>query len=58
MSFFNVIAGRWHVERGEGTAIYYNAVHPYNIAEMLEGLNAARRYYCSGFSNIHGVSSS
>ena len=24
VSFFNVIAGRWQVERGQGTAIYYH----------------------------------
>ena len=32
-----MIAGRWQVERGEGTAIYYDSAHPYNIAEMREG---------------------
>ncbi len=46
VSFFNVIAGRWQVERGEGTAVYYYRGHPYNIAEMREALDAARRY-CS-----------
>ena len=49
VNFFNVIAGRWQVERGEGTAIYYDAAHPYNIAEMREGLDAARRYYSQWF---------
>ena len=49
VNFFNVIAGRWRVEQGEGTAIYYNPVHPYNIAEMREGLDAARRYYSQWF---------
>ena len=49
VNFFNVIAGRWQVERGEGTAIYYNSAHPYNIAEMREGLDAARRYYSQWF---------
>ena len=49
VSFFNVIAGRWEVERGEGTAIYYHAGHPYNIAEMREALDAARRYYSEWF---------
>ncbi len=34
VSFFNVIAGRWAVERGEGTAVFYHPGHPYNIAEM------------------------
>ena len=49
VSFFNVIAGRWQVERGEGTAIYYDSGHPYNIAEMRESLDAARRYYSEWF---------
>ncbi len=49
MSFFNVIAGRWQVERGGGTAIYYDSGHPYNIAEMRESLDAARRYYSEWF---------
>jgi ABC-2 type transport system permease protein len=49
VNFFNVIAGRWQVERGENTAIFYDARHPYNIAEMREGLDAARRYYSQWF---------
>ena len=49
MSFFNVIAGRWEVERGEKTAIYYDRRHPYNIAEMRESLDAARKYYSDWF---------
>jgi ABC-2 type transport system permease protein len=49
VNFFNVIAGRWQVERGEGTAIFYDATHPYNIGEMREGLDAARRYYSQWF---------
>jgi ABC-2 type transport system permease protein len=49
VNFYNVIAGRWQVERGEGTAIYYDPKHPYNIAEMREGLDAARRYYSQWF---------
>jgi ABC-type transport system involved in multi-copper enzyme maturation permease subunit len=49
VSFFNVIAGRWKVERGEGTAVFYDAAHPYNIAEMRESLDAARRYYSEWF---------
>ena len=49
VSFFNVIAGRWKVEQGKGTAIYYHAGHPYNIAEMSEALDAARRYYSEWF---------
>ena len=49
VSFFNMIAGRWEVERGEGTAVYYYRGHRYNIAEMREALDAARRYYSEWF---------
>ncbi len=49
VSFFNVIAGRWQVEHGEGTAIFYDAKHPFNIAEMRAGLDGARRYYSEWF---------
>ena len=49
VSFFNVIAGRWEVERGEGTAVYYDRRHPYNVGEMREALDAARRYYSEWF---------
>ena len=49
VSFFNVIAGRWKVEQGKGSAIYYHAGHPYNIAEMSEALEGARRYYSEWF---------
>src|SRR5262249_31796023 len=34
--FFNVVAGRWAVRKGEGTAIYYDPRHSYNIEEMGE----------------------
>lgn len=50
VSFFNVIAGRWKIARGEGTAVYYDPKHPYNIAELREALDAARRYYALWFA--------
>jgi ABC-type Na+ efflux pump permease subunit len=49
VSFFNVIAARWAVEKGEGTAVFYHPGHPYNIAEMREALDAARRHYSEWF---------
>jgi ABC-type transport system involved in multi-copper enzyme maturation permease subunit len=49
VTFFNVVAGRWDVHRGENTAIYYYPGHPYNIEEMSEALEAARRYYSEWF---------
>jgi ABC-2 type transport system permease protein len=49
VNFFNVIAGRWIVKRGDGTALYYDRAHPYNVDEMLEALNAARRDFSEWF---------
>jgi ABC-2 type transport system permease protein len=49
VSFFNVVAGRWAVERGEGTAVFYQPGHPYNIPEMRRALDGARRYYSDWF---------
>ena len=49
VNFFNVIAGRWKVKRGEGTAVYYDCAHPYNVDEMLEALDAARRHFSEWF---------
>lgn len=45
----NVIAGRWSVWRGDKTAIYYHPDHAYNIEEMGEALNGARRWYSEWF---------
>ena len=48
--FFNVVAGRWNVIRGElDTAIYYHAGHDYNVEAMIEALDGARRWYSEWF---------
>jgi ABC-type transport system involved in multi-copper enzyme maturation permease subunit len=47
--FFNVVGGRWKVKTGQGTAIYYNAAHPWNIEAMSTALDAARRWYSEWF---------
>jgi ABC-type transport system involved in multi-copper enzyme maturation permease subunit len=47
--FFNVVAGKWAVHHGKGTSIYYHPQHAYNIAEMSEALDAARKYYSEWF---------
>lgn len=47
--FFNIVAGRWRVRRGEGTAIFYDPRHAYNVAAMSAALDAARRYYSEWF---------
>jgi len=48
--FFNVVAGKWTVRRGTGTAIYYHAPHDYNLDEMIEALDGARRWYGEWFA--------
>ncbi|HUQ81836.1 MAG TPA: M1 family aminopeptidase, partial [Gemmatimonadaceae bacterium] len=49
---FNVVAGRWKEKRGNGTALYYYDGHPYNVKEMSEALDAARRYYGEWFGEF------
>lgn len=47
---FNVVAGRWAEKRGDGAVVYYDHRHPYNVDEMLQGLEAARRWYGAWFA--------
>ena len=49
VQFFNVVAGKWDVRRGEGTAVFYFPEHPYNIGEMIEALDGARKHYSEWF---------
>ena len=44
-------SGRKRVDRFlvQGTAIYHHPEHAYNIDEMIEALDAARRYYSEWF---------
>ena len=49
VTLFNVIAGRYAVIEGDGTAIYYHPEHDYNVEEMSAALDAARRYYSEWF---------
>jgi ABC-type transport system involved in multi-copper enzyme maturation permease subunit len=46
---FNVVAGKWKVKQGNGTTLYYHGGHSYNVKEMSEALDAARRYYGEWF---------
>ncbi|MGQ0650082.1 MAG: M1 family aminopeptidase [Gemmatimonadaceae bacterium] len=46
---YNIVAGRWQVRRGEGTALYYHADHTYNVDEMIEAMDAARKWYGEWF---------
>ncbi len=49
VSFFNVVAGRWDVRRGDGTAVFYHPEHTYNIDEIAAALDASRRFYSEWF---------
>lgn len=50
VNIFNVVAGKWDVRRGEGTAIYHHPAHTYNLDEMIRALDASRRYYSEWFA--------
>ncbi len=50
VQFFNVVAGKWTVRKGNGTAIYYNPKHSYNVETLAQALDAARKYYSEWFS--------
>jgi len=47
--WFNVVVGRWKMQQGAGTAIYYYPGHAYNVKEMGEALDASRKYYSEWF---------
>ncbi len=49
---FNVVAGRWAERKGKGTALYYHPAHTYNIDEMLDAMDNARRYYGEWFGEF------
>ena len=49
VSSFNVIAGRFAVKTGNGTAIYHHPEHDYNVEEMSAALDSARHYFSEWF---------
>jgi ABC-type transport system involved in multi-copper enzyme maturation permease subunit len=49
VNFFNVVAGRWQERPGAGTTVYFDPRHPYNVDEIVEALDAARRFYSQWF---------
>ncbi|MHC4947710.1 MAG: ABC transporter permease/M1 family aminopeptidase, partial [Planctomycetota bacterium] len=49
VTFFNVVAGKWAERQGETTTIYYHPDHAWNVDEMSEALDAARRWYSEWF---------
>ncbi|MBI3845424.1 MAG: hypothetical protein HY292_12385 [Planctomycetes bacterium] len=49
VNFFNIVAGKWVVRRGTGTALFYDPQHAYNVDEMMESLDGSRRWYSEWF---------
>ena len=49
VNFFNVVAGEWERWDGEGVQVYHHPDHTYNIEEIGEALQAARKYYSEWF---------
>ena len=47
---FNLVAGNWKEKRGNGAVVFYDPRHPYNVDEMLEALEGARRWYGQWFA--------
>ena len=47
---FNLIAGKWAEKKRDGVAVYYDSRHPYNVDEMLDALEGARRWYGEWFA--------
>jgi aminopeptidase N len=49
VKFFNIVAGRWKVRRGDRTELFYDPRHAFNVDEMGEALDAAMRWYSEWF---------
>ncbi len=49
VNFFNIVAGKWDVWKGDGVEIYYHPKHDYNVEEMGEALEGSRKYYSEWF---------
>lgn len=49
VTFFNIVGGRWKEWKGQGTKLYYDERHAYNVEEMGLALDAARHYYSEWF---------
>ncbi len=49
VNFFNVVAGEWERWDGEGVQVYHHPDHAYNVEEIGEALQAARKYYSEWF---------
>ncbi len=49
VNIFNIVAGRWAVREGDGTAVYHHPRHTFNIDEISATRDGARRYYSAWF---------
>ena len=49
INFFNVVAGRWDVWEGDGVKVFHHPEHTYNLEEMGEALEGARKFYSQWF---------
>jgi ABC-type transport system involved in multi-copper enzyme maturation permease subunit len=47
---FNVVLGKWKEKKGDGVVIAYDPQHEYNIPEMMQALEGARRWYSEWFA--------
>ncbi|MBK8247931.1 MAG: ABC transporter permease [Gemmatimonadetes bacterium] len=46
---YNIVAGKWLVRRGAGTALFHHPTHTYNVDEMGNAMDQARRWYGTWF---------
>ncbi len=50
VKILNIVCGRWEEKRGrQGTVVYYNEAHSYNVDDMVAALDASRRWYSEWF---------
>ena len=49
VNFFNIVAGKWAVWKGDGVEIHYLPEHEYNVEEIGSTLVAARKWYSEWF---------
>jgi hypothetical protein len=49
VNFFNVVAGKWKIWKGDGVEVHYLPAHEYNVEEIGEALVASRRWYSEWF---------
>ncbi|MBN1297857.1 ABC transporter permease [bacterium] len=50
LRFYNIVAGEYAVQEGNGTAVYFHPGHAYNIDCILQALNGAREHYSDWYA--------